>query len=151
MEQKLETLTMISFDSNNIMHHKAKREFLLDSDFRKYFGEMFLKNEEEYFANSNGIELKKIYFIQDENQIIGLIRFFSYHELGFVNIQYAVLPDFRKQGYGKKIVREITHYLMNNGSIKCIETDIDKSNIESIKTVLSAGYQNENGKYKYRR
>ena len=151
MEQKLETLTMISFDSNNIMHHKAKRKFLLDPDFRKYFGEMFLKNEEEYFANSNTVELKKIYFIQDKNQIIGLVRFFSYHELGFVNIQYAVLPDFRKQGYGKKIVRELTSYLMKNGSIKCIETDIDKSNIGSIKSVLSAGYQNENGKYKYRR
>lgn len=51
MEQKLETLSMISFDNDNIMHNKVKREFLFDSDFRKYFGEMFLKDEEKYFKN----------------------------------------------------------------------------------------------------
>ena len=61
MKQKLETLSMISFD-DNIMHNKVKREFLLDSDFRKYFGEMFLKDEEEYFKNSDHIELKKSLF-----------------------------------------------------------------------------------------
>lgn len=151
MEQKLETLSMISFDNDNIMHNKVKREFLFDSDFRKYFGEMFLKDEEKYFKNSDHIELKKVYFIKDNDQIIGLVRFFSYHELGFVNIQYAVLPDYRRQGYGKKIVKELTNYLMKNYDIKCIEADIDKNNVGSIKTVLSVGYQNENGKYKYRR
>lgn len=95
--------------------------------------------------------MKKVYFIKDNDQIIGLVRFFSYHELGFVNIQYAVLPDYRRQGYGKKIVKELTNYLMKNYDIKCIEADIDKNNVGSIKTVLSVGYQNENGKYKYRR
>ena len=61
MKQKLETLSLISFD-NNIMYNKVKREFLLDSDFRKYFSEMFLKDEEEYFKNSDHIELKKSLF-----------------------------------------------------------------------------------------
>lgn len=69
MEQKLETLSMISFDNDNIMHNKVKREFLFDSDFRKYFGEMSLKDEEKYFKNSDHIELKKVYFIKDNDQV----------------------------------------------------------------------------------
>lgn len=33
---------------------------------------MFLKDEEEYFKNSDHIELKTVFFIKDNDQIIGL-------------------------------------------------------------------------------
>lgn len=151
MEQKLETLKLLSFDKNNLEHNVAKRKLLNDDEFKKYFGEFFIKDADNYFNNSDKIELKKVYFIEEKDNIVGMIRFFSYHELGYVNIQYAVLPEYRCLGYGRKILSEMTKYIMNDSNIKCIEADIDKTNIGSIKIATSLGYNKENDKYKFRR
>lgn len=63
MEQKLETLKLISFDKNNLEHNVAKRKLLNDDEFKKYFGEFFIKDADNYFNNSDKIELKKVYLI----------------------------------------------------------------------------------------
>lgn len=151
MEQELETLKLVSYDKNNLKHNKAKISLLSDFNFKKYFGDFFLRDADEYFTNSDKIELKKIYLIEDNNDIVGMIRLFSYHELGYINIQYAVLPEYRGFGYGKRILSEITKYIMSDPNIKCVEGDIDKTNIGSIKIATSIGYNKENDKYRFRR
>ena len=59
MEQELETLKLVSYDKNNLKHNKAKISLLSDFNFKKYFGEFFLRDADEYFTNSDKIELKK--------------------------------------------------------------------------------------------
>lgn len=92
-----------------------------------------------------------MYWVTDENNIIGLVRIFSYHQLGYVNIQYAVLPDYRNLGYGKRILQEFSNYLMMQENIVCVEGEIDKSNIGSIKVATQIGYEQENNKYRFRK
>lgn len=109
---------------------------LKDDDFRRYFGDFFIKNEDLIFDSSDSFEVGKAYLIIEEDQIIGLIRIFSYHEDGYINLQYAVSPSLRNKNYGTKILKEISHYFLKNG-IKCIDLDIDKTNIGSIKCAIN--------------
>lgn len=127
---------------------------LADQEFKKYFGEFFIKNEEQYFETTNDVQIKKVFWVCDtenNDEIVGMVRIYSYHEAGYISIQYAVLPDYRKQGYGKLILKELSEFLLQNKDIRCIEGDIDKTNLGSIKVATSLGFKEENGKYKFRR
>lgn len=149
MEKKLDTLMIVSYDDDIIEHRQFKRSLLKDDDFKKYFGEMFINKQDEFFSASESIETKKVYLVKDEDKIVGMIRIYSYHESGVANIQYAVSPDCRKQGYGLRILKEITNFLLEN-NIHCIEGDIDKNNIGSINIATTLGYKDENNKYRMR-
>lgn len=150
MRKKIGNLSVVSYDDTLFEHKKLKRDFLRDPLFIEYFGLMFLKKSDEIFTNSDHFELKKIYLIEDVNQLVGLIRFYHYHESGYLTIQYAVHPAFRKQGYGLKILKEISTFLLEN-HISCIEGEIDKNNIGSIKIATSLGFSFEDGKYRLRK
>lgn len=150
MEKNLDTLSMVSYDDNLEEHRKFKKELLNDESFQKYFGEMFIKKASDIFTSSDHIELKKAYLVKDIDQIVGMIRIFSYHQSGVVNIQYAVRPSVRKQGYGSRILKEISEFLIQN-NIRTIEGDIDKNNIGSLKIATSLGYEKEDDKFRLRR
>lgn len=151
MEIKLNTLKIINYDSNNEIHRKAKYEILRDDNFKKYFGDFFIKDSDLYFQDSNSLETKKIYWVTDQNNIVGMVRIFSYHQLGYVNIQYAVLPNYRNLGYGKRILQEFSSYLMSQENVVCVEGEIDKNNTGSIKIATQIGYEQENNKYRFRK
>lgn len=140
MEIKLNKLDVINYDDNNQEHINFKRELLNDENFRRYFGETFMRKADQIFVSSNEMELKKAYLVKDDDLIVGMIRIFSYHQAGYVNIQYAVRPKCRNQGYGTQILKEISEFLLDN-NIKCIEGEIDKNNLGSIKVATSLGYQ----------
>lgn len=150
MEKNLDTLSIVSYDDNLPEHRKFKRELLTDESFKEYFGEMFIKKADEIFTASNELETKKAYLVKDLDKIVGMIRIFSYHESGVANVQYAVRPSFRKQGYGSKILKELSNFLIQN-NIRCIEGDIDKNNIGSLKIATSLGYEKEDDKFRLRR
>lgn len=151
MEKNIGKLVITSYDTNNNSHREFKNSLINDLEFKKYFGEFFLKRIDDIFTNSDSLEVDKAYIVLENDKIIGMIRIFSYHQLGFLNIQYAVNPEYRNQGYGKKILKEVSNYFLNNNNIKCISLDIDKNNIGSIKCALDAGYIFEENKYKLRR
>lgn len=150
MEKNLDTLSIVSYDDNIQEHRNFKRELLTDEEFKKYFGEMFIKKADDIFTSSNDLEVKKAYLVKDFDEIVGMIRIFSYHESGVVNIQYAVRPSVRKQGYGSRILKEISNFLIQN-NITCIEGNIDKNNIGSLKIATSLGYEKEEDKFRLRR
>lgn len=151
MQQNLDNITLVSYDDTNADHRKFKRRLLSDDEFRRHFGDMFIKNADEIFEATENIELKKAYLILKEENIIGMFRIFSYHESGVVNIQYAVDPKQRRQGYGSLILKELTDFLFKNG-IECVEGEIDSRNIGSIKVASNIGFENTNQlKYKLRR
>lgn len=150
MEKNVGKLVIASYDTNNVSHRRFRDSLINDLEFRRYFGAFFLKRIDDIFTTSNSLEVDKAYLVLEDDKIIGMIRIYSYHQLGFLNIQYAVNPEYRNQGYGKKILKEVSNYFLNN-NIKCISLDIDKNNIGSIKCALNAGYIFEDDKYKLRR
>lgn len=149
MEKSLGTLTLINYNDDIIEHRSFKRELLNDTEFRKYFGEMFIKLSDDIFVESDELEIKKAYLVLDKDEIVGMVRIFSYHESGVANIQYAVSPSMRKKGYGKLILKEFTTFLLKNG-ITSIEGEISSSNIGSIKVALDLGFEKHNDKYRLR-
>lgn len=141
MEIELEKFKLVSYDSKNETHRNCKYKFLKDEQFVKFFGQFFIKNSDEYFSDSNELEIKKVYFIEEEEKIIGLVRFFDIKESGIVDLQYAVNPEYRGLGYGNILLKEVTEYLLNNN--KLIRLDIDKNNLNSIKCAIRNNYEED--------
>lgn len=150
MRENIDRLSIVSYDAKNIKHKEFKKELLKDEEFKKYFGNFFLSRIDDIFTGSNTLEVGKAYLVEEKEEVIGMIRIFSYHEAGFINIQYAVGKEYRNQGYGKELLKEISKYFLNK-DIKRISLDIDKNNIGSIKCALDAGYEKENNSYVLRR
>ena len=147
MIKQLGEFNLVSYDSKNKKHTEFKYYLLNDELFKQYFGDFFIKKSDEIFDESSNLEVKKAYLIEDRELIVGMIRLFSYHETGFVTLQYAVSPEYRKQGYGTKILKEISNYLFSNG-IKCIDLDINKNNIGSIICAENCNYEKYEEKYR---
>src|SRR5574344_2541065 len=150
MTIKLDKLILQSYDNKNEQHRNFKYSILRDESFNKFFGQMFIKNSDEYFKETDNLEVKKIYLIQDEENIIGMIRLFDKNNFDIINLQYAVAPEFRNMGYGKKILKEISEYFKNY----TIDLDINKNNIPSINCAIDSGFTNykqENEEIRYRR
>jgi predicted GNAT family acetyltransferase len=51
----------------------------------------------------------------------------------------STLPDFRRQGYAKRVVSFITEYILSSGKLATCGTDDD--NLAMIATALSVGFQ----------
>lgn len=154
MNEQIGTLKIVNYDHKNIEHIRSKRELENDQSMKDYFGEFFIRNIESIFENADEstLEIKKGYFVQDEDHIIGFIRVFSKHLCGRLELQYGVLPQFRKQGYGTKILKEMKEYIYNHyDDVSYIDLDIDKQNIGSQKCAEEAGFNKENNKYRNRR
>lgn len=76
-----------------------------------------------------------------------MIRVFKQTFNGTIDLQYAVAKEYRRSGYGTKILKEISNYFINNIEITCITLDIDKNNIGSIKCATNLGYTQDKEKY----
>jgi len=140
MELKLDTLTLKSYDSNCDKHTRYKNSLEYDDDFVKYFGHFFIKNIDDIFVASDTLEVNKAYILEDNDEVIGMIRIFKKTFNGVIELQYAVSKEYRKNGYGIKILKEMSNYFMSIKDINCIKLDIDKNNIGSITCATSLGY-----------
>lgn len=143
MNIQLDTLVLKSYDSNNNKHTKFKNTLEYDEEFVKYFGNFFIKNINDIFSPSDTLEVNNAYILEDNEEVIGMIRIFNKTFNGVIDLQYAVSRDYRKSGYGKKILKEMSNYFINNKDINCIKLDIDKNNLGSISCATSLGYIKE--------
>jgi len=147
MKINLETLILSSYDDNNKNHRLFKYGLSNDTEFQKYFGQFFMKNIDEIFAESESLEINKAYLIEEEKEVIGMIRIFEKRS-NSINLQYAVSKEYRRLGYGKKILEEVTNFFIRVENIDCIKLDIDKYNNGSIKCAESLDFvKDTNGIY----
>ena len=140
MVLELETLVLKSYDNNNNKHTSYKNSLEYDEDFVKFFGHFFIKNIDSIFVHSDTLEVNKAYIIEDNEEVIGMIRIFRKTFNGVIELQYAVSREYRRIGYGTKILKEISDYFMLNNEVNCIKLDINKNNIGSITCAKSLGY-----------
>lgn len=151
MTIELESLILKSYDNSNNKHQKFKNSLDYDDHFIKFFGQFFIKNIDEIFVPSKELETNKAYIIEEADNVLGMIRIFKKTFNGELTLQYAVSKEYRNQGYGKKILKEISNYFINNKDISCIKLNIDKNNLGSIECAKKVGYENSNDTYvKYR-
>jgi ribosomal protein S18 acetylase RimI-like enzyme len=81
------------------------------------------------------IENKEIYIIQEENKIIGWLRYSLFWDnIPFMNLLF-VLEEYQNKGYGKKLVKYWEEKMKRNG----------------YNNVLTSTQSNENAQHFYRK
>lgn len=145
MEIKLETLSLKRY--NELKHRLLKEEFKSGESSSQYIHQV---DERLEFSKDNTKTLYQSAFVVEDSEIpIGYV-FISNMKFDEVFLEYAVLKDYRKMGYGSKIVNEVSDYLFQNHNIKSIRLDIDPSNQNSILVAGSCGFMLDEDEYESR-
>ena len=98
----------------------------------------WLKEHDKYISNDllkTKITLKEIYVVQENNELIGWLRYnLFWDNIPFMNMIYF-LDDYRGKGNGKKLVHYWENEMKNNG----------------YKNVLTSTQSNEEAQHFYRK
>jgi len=141
----LETLNLLKY--NEIKNNYLKEEFKNGSSFSEYVHKVFERLE---LSKNNDKTIYQSAFVVEEKQIpIGYL-YISNMSNDEVFLEYSVLKEYRRQGYGKRIVDEVTNYLFENYNIKSVKLDIDPSNKNSIFVANSCGFSLDEEEYETR-
>ena len=141
MNIKLKTLNITTFNEFD------KRKIRFVSDIKedplvKYF---VSKRIDAYFEESKDDEelvINNAYIITDNKKPVGFIRLARLNHIGELELHYGVSPNFRKKGYGTKILEEVGDYLLKR-DVNKIKLDIKENNKGSIRCAEKANYHFE--------
>lgn len=142
MNIELEKITLCIYD-NSEEHNNILLEFDGDSK-SKYIHE--IKERIKNTVNQRNIPFESGFLIKIDNQIIGYM-FISKKRNDEVFLEYSILKKYRGKKYSTLILNEVSNYLMNEHNIRSIALDIDPSNLSSIRSALSAGYEIDEEEY----
>lgn len=138
------SLTVTNYDSNDIDKVRFVREIGIDKDIRKFVSPEI----ENYLMRptyTDGIESSVAYLVKDKDKIVGFFKPSMYYGTD-IGIDYGIHPNYRRCGYGSRMLIEISNYFFER-NIKSITLCIDNSNIPSINTAIAAGFKKENVGY----
>lgn len=141
MNIKLKTLNITTFNEFD----KRKIRFVSDIKEDPLVKNFVSKKLEYYFEKSKDdqdLVIENAYIITDNKKPVGFIRLASLDHLGELELHYGVSPDFRKKGYGTKILEEVGDYLLKR-DVKKIKLNIKEKNERSIKCAEKAKYHFE--------
>lgn len=130
---KLNKIELINYDKEQ---HKSIINQIIADDPNHY-----VKQIAERITKDNGddFQFDKGYLVKLEEKIIGYV-YFSPISNYRLYLEYSILKQERNKGYGKLILEEASNYILENYNIKKIILDIDQSNLASMKTAISCGY-----------
>lgn len=94
----------------------------------------------QHTLNKEWVPNTTLFLFDNEDEVIGAvnIRHYLNEHLKRIggHIGYGVRPDYRGQGYAKKLLKEGLEFLNQNDVVDALVT-CDKSNIASAKTILA--------------
>ena len=130
---KLETLTLDRYNNNY--------KYIKDS-FDNISKSKYIHDVTRRLISSSDLDenlLLGAYIVLDNNKEVGY-TYISSNKNDEVYLETSILEDKRNNGYGKKIVSEVSDYLFENKNIRIVKVAIDPSNINSIKMVESCDF-----------
>ena len=140
MNIRIKNLTITEYDELD----KRKIRFIKDIKEDQLVGRYVSNTMDEWLEDSRGLDKLLVgpaYIISDKRKLVGFIRMASLNKNGEVDLHYGVHPDFRKQGYGSKILLEVSNYLLKNTEyVKRIKLDIKEENKGSILCAENANF-----------
>ncbi|MCI6266335.1 MAG: GNAT family N-acetyltransferase [Erysipelotrichaceae bacterium] len=141
-----------TFQDNNLEHLNLLQSFKEESKskFIHFIVERLLQNRnQKSFPFDTGFVISL-----DSGESIGYL-FISSKRNDEVFLEYSILKNKRKMGYGKKCLSLVTDFLFEHYNIRDIALDIDVSNEASMRTAMACGYYEdeylEEGKFIYRK
>lgn len=155
MDLVLENIKLCFYDDNNLEHKKVLMELEGNSksNYIHDIGSRLVNSK-----NKKDIPFDVGYVVSLGESFIGYV-FISKRIRDEIFLEYSLINEFRGKGYGKLVLSEVSNYLFSNYNIKSITLDIDPSNMASIMTAVSVGFdvleddyleRNMNGKILYR-
>lgn len=135
MNIQLKSLFLTRYDEEK--HKSLKDEFETGLSHSEHIHQISERLEN---AKDNDRSIyQSAFVVEDLGTPVGYL-FISSMVRDEVFLEYAVLKEFRGQGYGSDIVKETTDYLFQEHNIKSIRLDIDPSNQNSINVAEANGY-----------
>jgi len=145
MNIKLETLDLVRYDEQK--HSFMKEELTTGSSFSEFIHQT--SGRLEFSKNNKKTIYQSAFVVEDRGTPIGYLYISSMvHDEVF--LEYAILKNFRRMGYGSSLVTEITDYLFEKYNIRSVRLDIDPSNKKSILLADSCGFVLDEEEYESR-
>lgn len=135
-------------------HYSLKRRLSEDKAVYDFVSKHFDEWVEEP-ENKTDFEIGKAYVVSDQDKKIAMIGSCQMDSNGIIDLWCAIDQKYRRQGYGEKILAQITEYLVENiTNLTDIRLVINKINEGSNKVATYCGYQmvdqyNNNNVYQY--
>lgn len=135
---KLETLTLKSFDKENINHLKFFKKLINDETIKIRFQGLL-----PYLLNKNETIFSHGFLVEHNDILIGYIDIGEYNkEEKQVYLRAAISDKFRGQKYGQKLLSEISEYIFSNFiQVENICLKIDSNNTPSLKIADACNYK----------
>ena len=141
MKIKLKTLSLNTYNVDNRKQYRFVDEMKNDPLVKEFVSEI----TDHYLIkakNDEQIEIGSSYLVSEQKKLVGYIRLNELDVNGVLTLHYAVHPDLRKQGYGTKILVEVSDYAFKNiDRVTKIRLYIRNYNKGSIKCAEHAGFK----------
>ena len=145
MNIQLETLNLVRY--NEQQHSSLKKELEIGNSSSNYIHQI---GERLEASKDNNRSIYQSAFVVEAKEIPVGYLFISTMTHDEVFLEYAVLKDFRRMGYGSRIISETTEYLFQEHNIRSIRLDIDPSNKNSILIADLCGFIFDEEEYESR-
>lgn len=142
MNIKLETLNLTQYDYNK---HASLKEKLTKGDSKSQYIYQISDRLEASTTASDSI-YQRAFVIEDEGLAVGYL-YISNMTRDEVFLEYSILNEYRRMGYGSSVVYETTDYLFENHNIRSVRLDIDPSNKNSVLLATSCGFTLDEEEY----
>ena len=142
---KLEKFDLVRY--NDDKHKYLKEEFKNGNSFSEYIHQIPERLESSKYNDKN---IYQSAFVVQYNEMPMGYLYISNKINDEVFLEYSVLKEYRKMGYGSELLNEITNYLFENCNIKNIRLDIDPSNKNSILLASACGFYLDEEEYEAR-
>ena len=140
MEIKLNSLTVTDYDFSDTKKVRFVHEMTYDKAIREYVS----WNIDKIIMRphyTNGIENSCGYIVKSHDNLVGFFRPFVFFDTD-IGLDYAIHPNFRGQGYGTRLLVEVSDYFFER-NIKRVALRINNSNTSSIIAAKKAGFEEE--------
>ena len=139
MHIKLDNFSIINYDPNNISHIKFAKD-MKEANKKDNYLYNCIDKIIEMSATSENLHLGYGYMVIEKEKIVGYVRPARKVNINTLELDLGVNPKYRNQGYGSRILVEVSDYLLRIDDIKCIKLNIDISNEYSLKCAKKAGF-----------
>ena len=145
MNIKLDTLNLTRYDSEK--HVFLKEELEKGESSSRFIHQIAQRLDNSSYAGENIFQ--SAFVVLDGNMPIGYV-YISSNKKDEVFLECSLLKNFRKMGYGKRLLNEVSDYLFENHNIRCIKGDVDPSNKNSLMMLEACGYEFDEEDYEER-
>lgn len=131
-EDDFKYYSMLVFNEN-VMSMNYGRVFTVEE--AQYIYELMLKENKDY----DELGYFKV-FQKYNNKFIGYSSLIPKEDMTEVEIEYMILPEYWRMGYGSEIVVKLLDNIKKVKSIKKITANLDPNNIGSKKILINNGF-----------